>query len=227
VQELSPDNTVVWEWSLFDHITPPQSQNDWCHPNSVTIDEASDDVYMNCRWQGLFKFNRGGSQDILWQMGAGIDSMTTGDVTYKPTNEDRINDTHDPEIHDDGTILFYDNQGWQNRSVGERNGTRHSRVVEYQVDQANKEATLVWEFPGDFQVDEYFTSTWYSPFWGDADRLGNDNVLVTAGVRGTGTQSHLFEVTREGEVVWDIAFPEDNGIFRAGRISAPPAQPIP
>ncbi len=225
VQEVSPRNVVVWSWSLFDHIKPPQTKTEWCHPNAVTIDEAGGFLYLNCRFQGLFKAKRDGTGDILWQMGAGIDSMTTGDVTYLPTNDVRFIDGHDPELHDDGTILFYDNQGWAGRTVGEKNGSYHSRAVEYQMDQQNKQATLVWEFPGDFDVDSWYSDEWYTPAWGDADRLPNGNVLITAGDRGLGTQTRIFEVTRAGEVVWSMVWPENTLSYQAERISPPLAQP--
>jgi hypothetical protein len=227
VQELSPQNAVVWSWSLFDHITPPQDANDWCHPNAATIDEVGDFLYLNCRFQGLFKANRSGSGDVIWQMGAGIDSLTTGDFTYLPTNDVRINDTHDPEVHDDGTILFYDNQGYAARTQGQMNGSLHSRVVEYQVDQTNKQATLTWEFPGTFAVDSWYTQSWYTQIWGDADRQPNGNVLITAGNRGAGTETRIFEVTRAGEVVWAMAWPTNNGSYRADRISPALAADLP
>lgn len=227
VQELGPQNAVVWSWSLFDHITRPATTADWCHPNSVTIDEAGDFLYLSCRFQGLFKANRSGRGDVIWQMGAGIDSMTTGDFTYLPSNDVRFIDGHDPELHDDGTILLYDNQGYAGRKVGEKNGSYHSRAVEYQVDQTNQQATLDWEFPGTFTVDSWYTKDWYTPAWGDADRLPNGNVLICAGNRGVGTQTRIFEVTRAGQIVWAMAWPENHLSYRADRISPPLAQRLP
>ena len=62
----------------------------------------------------------------------------------------------------------------------------------------------------------------YVPFWGDADRLPNGNVLVTAGRRGTSSASRVFEVAAsDGQVVWELRLPPDFGVYRAGRITPP------
>lgn len=74
---------------------------------------------------------------------------------------------------------------------------------------------------GNFQVDPWYTEVWEAPFWGDADRLENGNVLVTAGTRGPGRETRLFEVTREGDVVWEFAWPADIGSYRAQRFAPP------
>ena len=219
VEELSPDNSVVWSWDLYDHIQPATTAADWCHLNAVTTDAAEEFLYFNCRFQGLFKVDRS-SKDLIWQMGAAIDDSSSGDIAYLPDNSARFNDSHDPEVHDDGTILFYDNQGWSSHTGGEGNGSFHSQVVEYEVDETTLEATLTWQFPGNFAVDPWYTESWQTPIWGDADRLENGNVLVTAGVRGAGTHTRIFEVTREGEVVWGIEWPENNGSYRADRVPA-------
>jgi len=226
VEEINPQNQVVWTWDLYDHIQPKTTAADWCHLNAVSVNEDRDILYFNCRFQGLFAVNRA-TKDILWQMGAAIDDSTTGDITYLPSNAARFNDSHDPDVHTDGTVLFYDNQGWTGHMGGEGNGSLHTRVVEYTLDEATKQATLSWEFPGTFTVDAWYTEEWMTPIWGEADRLANGNVLVTAGVRGAGTNTRIFEVTRAGEVVWGIEWPENNGSYRADRISPPPVERLP
>ena len=58
--------------------------------------------------------------------------------------------------------------------------------------------------------------------WSDADRLENGNTLVAFGVRGFDDLARLVEVTSEGEVVWDVAFPGSWSLYRAHR-----AEPLP
>lgn len=226
VEEISPDNQVVWTWDLYDYVQPKTSAADWCHLNAVSVDASENFLYFNCRFQGLFKVDRS-SKQLLWQMGAAIDDSNSGDIAYLPDNSVRFNDSHDPEVHADGTLLFYDNQGWSSHTGGEGNGSYHSRVVEYALDETQMAATLTWEFPGSFDVDPWYSDEWMTPIWGDADRLENGNVLVTAGVRGAGTHTRIFEVTRAGEVVWAIEWPESNGSYRADRISPAPVETIP
>jgi hypothetical protein len=93
-------------------------------------------------------------------------------------------------------------------------------VVEYQLDESSLTATLSWSFPGEFDTDAWYREDWATEIWGDADRLDNGNVLVTAGDRGLGTFSRIFEVTREGVVVWGFEWPENHGSYRADRIPA-------
>jgi hypothetical protein len=93
------------------------------------------------------------------------------------------------------------------------------------IDDANKRATLTWQFPGSFNVDSWYKQTWSTPIWGDANRLATGNVLVTAGLKTGNTR--LFEVTRAGEVVWAFEWPANIGSYRGSRISPAPAAFVP
>lgn len=152
----------------------------------------------------------------------GYGASGLGKMAYSPSTS-QYTDTHDPEVHDDGTVLVYENGGYSG-VLGEE-GTPHgyhSRALEYLIDEVTMTATLVWEFPGNFNVDPWYKNEWYIPFWGDADRLANGNVLITAGVRGPNSESRIFEVTKqEGTVVWEFRLPHDFGVYRSERIVPP------
>ena len=130
--------------------------------------------------------------------------------------------------HDGDRWLFYDN----------RSDLTGSRVVEYQVDEQNMEANIVWEYPGDYADDP-----WYADVWGDADWLSNGNVLVTSGqswdVEPSTTphelndawaevgHARLFELApvtgEEGKmrIVWEVALEGDiTGSYAADRFPA-------
>jgi hypothetical protein len=227
-EEHSPDGKLVWSLDYKKLIPQPSgTSGDWCHGNSITVDVANNVVYANCRWLGLIKTSYQ-NPSLLWHIPARYGGLA-GTMTFSPTTS-QFSDTHDPEIHSDGTILFFDNGGFSGTiEEGDPHGY-HTRAVEYKVDETAKTATLTWEFPGSFTVDAWYKTTWYVPFWGDADRLANGNVLVTAGVRGTmpTSQSRVFEVTKaDGKVVWEFRLPVDFGVYRSDRITPPLVHALP
>jgi len=222
-EEIDASGKVVWSLDYAKLVPMPSgATGDWCHGNSITVDIAKDAVYVNCRWMGIVKTTYKNPNTALWHLPASY-GKGTGTMTFSPTTS-QYTDVHDPEIHDDGTILFFDNGGYDNMMTfpPPPATVHHSRAVEYKIDEAKKTATLVWEFPGTFNVDTWYKNTWYTPYWGDADRLANGNVLITAGAMGTASETRIFEVTKaDGKVVWDFRLGPDIGVYRADRITPP------
>ncbi len=225
-REVSPNNQIVWSLDYASLVPPPAgSTGDWCHANSVTVDIAKNVVYANCRWAGLLKTTYQ-NPTRQWLLQGSYIKTKLGDITFSPSTS-AFSDTHDPEIHDDGTICFFDNGGYGSGAVGGTTAMFHSRAVEYKIDETAKTATLVWEFPGNATVpDAWYTNNWYTPFWGDVDRLPNGNHLVAAGIRSPTVESRVFEVTTDRQVVWEFRFPPDYGVYRADRITPPLVQAI-
>jgi hypothetical protein len=99
---------------------------------------------------------------------------------------------HHPSLLPNGNLLIFDNgkfRGW-------------SRVLE--VDPASNE--IVWEYRAD-PVEAFFSES-----RGAAQRLPNGNTLITESTRG-----RVFEVTADGETVWEF-FEEE---VRAGFFGGP------
>lgn len=92
---------------------------------------------------------------------------------------------HDPDILPDGRILLFDNQG--NYGPGGR-----SRVIE--VDPVT--GAVLWWYAG--SPEEPFESKVRAA----QQRLPNGNTLITESTGG-----RLFEVTREGRIVWEFINP--------------------
>jgi len=117
---------------------------------------------------------------------------------------------HDPRPLANGNLLIFDN-GTHRRD----HPTTFSRVIE--VDP--RTSAIVWEY-ADQSLFEFF-----SPSISGAQRLANGNTLICEGVHG-----RIFEVTREGEVVWEYVSPHffheptgpglNNWVFRAFRHTA-------
>jgi hypothetical protein len=224
IDEVTPSNEVVWSWSIFDHLTPATDSNtDWCHGNSAAFDLDNDAVYLNCRFLGVIKIKYS-TKDVVWGLGATYDhTKLLDDFTFVPP-AGQFSDAHHPKF-DGNRILLYDNGGFiQSGGFGGSDiSTFRSRVLEYEIDEATKTASVVWEFPGDFTVDAWFTDEWYSPYWGDADWLENGNIFVDGAIRSTSKKARLFEVRpSDGKVVWQMELPTNVGTYRAERLTPPP-----
>jgi hypothetical protein len=110
---------------------------------------------------------------------------------------------HHPTLLPNGNLLLFDN--------GSRR--HYSRVLE--IDP--REKRIVWEYTADDKAD-FFSYT-----RGGVQRLPNGNTLITNSDSG-----HVFEVTPEGEIVWEFLNPhvsEDGkaraAIYRMRRIVDP------
>jgi len=217
----------VWSVTFSKLVPKPSSissgaaSGDWCHGNSITMDVEKDAVYVNCRFMGLLKTSYKNPTSLTWFLPAGYNKVT-GTMTFSPTTS-QYSDTHDPELHDDGTLLIFDNGGYSQSMFPGTGTTYHSRALEYKIDETKKTATLSWEFPGTFTVDSWYKNNWYNAYYGDANRLANGNVLITSGSVGSNAgDARVFEVTKaDGKVVWEMRFNSGIGFYRANRITPP------
>jgi hypothetical protein len=96
---------------------------------------------------------------------------------------------HYPKLLDNGNILIFDNQGHFGAGGA-------SRVLELNpVTQA-----VEWSYVGDRE------NVFESDRWGSQQRLANGNTLITESTNG-----RAFEVTPQGEVVWEYRSPLRSG----------------
>lgn len=94
---------------------------------------------------------------------------------------------HDAKLVDDGNVLIFDNRA---RNDAEEGGW--SRIVE--VDPLTDE--IVWQYRADPPEDFYSNSR------GTVERMPSGNTLIASS-----NQGRIFEVTRDGEIVWDYRTP--------------------
>jgi hypothetical protein len=124
---------------------------------------------------------------------------------------------HKPHMLPNGHILIYDN--------GTRRGW--SRIIE--LDPLSGE--IVWDYVGSAK------ESFFSPAISSAQRLPNGNTLICEGGPGHmhwGGDGRLFEVTMEGEIVWEFRNPhrgfingrEHTNVYRTMRYSAEHVAPL-
>jgi Arylsulfotransferase (ASST) len=242
--EVSPDGKIVWEWTAGDHINelglsaaartairmspgPDSARNgfDWLHMNSATyvgpnhwFDEgdrrfAPENVLISSRAASLLAIvARDGS--IVWQMGPDFSRskalLAIGQI---------IGQHHAHLIPKGlpgaGDLLVFDNggasgYGYTNPIAPKGAGAllrASTRVLE--INPVTLELVWSYQAPGQF----------YSSFIGGAQRLPNGDTLITEGVDG-----RLFEVARDGKIVWEYIYPlfsgprASNAVYRAYRV---------
>jgi len=130
----------------------------------------------------------------------------TGNIIWK-LGAPPLAQQHDPRPLANGNILIFDN-GPHRRD----HPAPYSRVIE--VDPRTR--AIVWEYRDQSLFD------FFSPYISGAQRLANGNTLICEGCDG-----RIFEVTTDGEVVWEYVNPYfcveagrpgvNNWVFRAFR----------
>ena len=198
IVNVDRDYNELWSWAYSDIFIPPAECPatsivydfwcDWTHTNYVTMLKDEGIVYINSPRLGFYKMDLNTKQ-ILWKFGR------DGDFSMLSDNEFPWTDfNHTPQVVRDGSVLhllFFDN------GLNER---RYSRVIEYKVDENAMTAEITFEYDGRKDGRGWFAEQG----WGEVLYMENGNIMVGKGLVDPPEKSSIFEITREGRVVWEL-----------------------
>ena len=188
IAEINPQGEKAWSWHSYEHLNPELDKigqllprYGWTYTNGL---------------KNLDKSPVDGEESLLLSMRSlntiFIVNKKTGDITWRSPKE-MFNVQHDPTLLDNGNILAFDNGLLR---VPHPHPLYGSRVLE--VDPKTNQ--IVWQFSGgDSVIDKV---RFFAPLTSGAQRLKNGNTVITNGPKG-----HIFEVTSDGEIVWDFMSP--------------------
>ncbi|MGZ4814065.1 MAG: aryl-sulfate sulfotransferase [Terriglobales bacterium] len=196
--ELSKDGRTVWEWRAWEHLDPAKDVI------TAIQDNRSEWTHGNA----VLEMPAG---DLLVSF-RNISTIIrihrqTGEIVWR-LNSPLIAGQHAPTVLANGNILIFDNGPHRlDQSFP------FSRVIE--INPATNR--IVWQYQ---EANPY---NFYSPRISNAQRLPNGNTLINEGFFG-----RFFEVTSEGDVVWEYVNPhfgpadepakaQRNHVFRAYR----------
>jgi Arylsulfotransferase (ASST) len=190
---LSPDGQELKKVSLIHavaasdyphllHTVSSYAVADPLHTNGIDLITAQD--------AAQFAFGRAGQILLSFrELGAiGVLDLETEELVWAARGS--WIGQHDPDILPDGNILLFDNYGHFDKPGG------RSRVIEF--DPATME--IVWQYAGTAEAPLD------SAIRASQQRLANGNTLITESSGG-----RVFEVTPQGEIVWQFVNPVRGG----------------
>jgi hypothetical protein len=216
IQELTPDNRLVWRWKTKDHISPAETGHRWfedqvrrqpyrhyydlVHANSLEPD--GDGLIMSARHlDAIYRIDRR-TGEIDWKLG-GVHTDKSLEVIGGTKGVLPLGGQHDARLLPDGTLTAFDNGSKLNRPP---------RAVRFRIDREARTATFV-ERVGTPLVDS-------SICCGSARRLPGGNWVMN-----WGGNSVFSEETPLGGVVLAVEYEGLHAGYRAfpvlpGRLSA-------
>ncbi len=199
IQEFGSNHNLIFEWNAWDHLNIADYTNlnltsdriEWMHGNSIDVDIDSNLILSNRRSSEVIKIHRT-SGEVIWYFGGPNNEYT---ITNDSLNG--FSKQHDVRRIDNGNLLLFDN--------GNEHYSRISRAVEYEIDEIEKTADLVWEFS---HPQEY-----HGLAMGSVQRLPNNNTLIN-----WGTIHHqgavITEVDLEKNIVLEIEYPTETKCYK-------------
>ena len=201
IQELDVDHNVVFQWRSWDHfdildgvhIDFTSAKIDYVHGNSIGL-TTDDQIIVSCRGMDeVTKIDRS-TGDVIWRFGLhAINNMFTF-----------TNDTigffkqHDARQIENGNITVYDN--------GNFHSPQFSQGVEYEIDEVNYTASLVWNYQHEPSI--------YADATGSNHKKVDGNSLICWGL----TWPVAFtEVNQDNEVQWELNYPDSIWNYQAFR----------
>lgn len=195
IQEIDKNKNAVFQWKSLDYIPVTDASEsvdltaqviDYIHSNSIEVDYDGNLLLSSRNLDEITKISRQNGE-IIWRLGGKGNEFTF-------INEDlEFFHQHDARRISNGNLLFFDN--------GNLRTPQFSRIVEYELDEINLTATLIWEHRN--------TPDLYTAAMGSARRLANGNTIINW-VRG----GYITEVTPSGDPALIVKYPEDVYSYR-------------
>jgi outer membrane protein assembly factor BamB len=202
VQELSPNNELLFEWSSRGAIPWNESlrpeRGEYAHVNSVWVDTDGNWLISARAAAQVLKVDRE-SGEVIWKLGGISNQFTFIDDPFS-----HLCGQHTVSRLDNGNILIFDN----GQICYPENPARVelTRVVEYEIDEDARTVKLVWSYdePG-----------YYTVSMGSAQRLPNGNTLIGW---GRGPTALATEVDADGNKVFEIEARDAGGTVISYRV---------
>ncbi len=192
IQEFDSNKNLIFEWNAWEHLNIADYENldltnnriVWMHGNSIHIDLDSNILVSNRRSSEVIKIDRNNGE-VIWYFGGPNNEFS---ITNDPYNG--FSRQHDVRRIENGNILLFDN--------GNDHDPPISRAVEYEIDESEKTADLVWDFS--------HPQGYVGLAMGSVQRLPNNNTLINWG-RLLNQGAVITEVDYDKNIVFEIQYP--------------------
>ena len=209
IQEVDVDGNVVFQWRSLDHIPPTDSYQtlttpnlgDYIHVNSLWFDETDGSIILSCRnTSEIIKISRV-TGEIVWRMAGKHNQFTFTNAIPGNSDPPMFQVQHNARRLPNGHLTVFDN-GYSQHSDPQYNLLRpYTRGVEYEIDEVNKTAKLVWQFRHDPDVITFNG--------GSVERLPNGHSIIQWGNDNNSAPAlAMTEVDAQGNLVCDMALPQ-------------------
>lgn len=191
LQELDENKNVIFQWRSWDHYQITDATNldltndliSFVHGNAIDIDSDGNILLSARRLDEITKIDRN-TGNIIWRLGGKNNQFTFLNDTSKFSRQ------HDIRRIENGNITLFDNGNFHDTAV--------SVAKEYQLDEVNMTAELVWSFKHPMNI--------FSETMGNVQRLSNGNTFINWGTVYDVNMPAFTEVDPDGNIVYEVTF---------------------
>lgn len=198
IREVDPAGNLLFEWRSEDHLSITDTYDsllsthiDGVHCNSVDVASDGHLLVSNRDHYEVVKINRQ-SGEVIWRLGGKqnqfefVNAIDAEHVVFEKQ--------HDARQLENGNISIFDNRS-----------KNYSRSVEYELDEENLTATLVWE--------DRLSPNIYASILGNTQRLPNGNTVTSWG----SSRTTLTEVAPDDTTLLTLTLPSETVTYRSYR----------
>ncbi len=204
IQEIDASKNVVFQWRTWDYLPITDSYIDLTtqtvdliHANAFDVDQSGNILLSMRHLSSIVNIDRQ-TGNLNWILG-GKENQFTFINENESNNPNYFSFQHNVRVQPNGDITLFDN--------GNQHLPNYSRGVEYQLDEQNKTATLVWQYR--------HTPDIYAYAMGTVERLANGNTLIGWGIASSAGAPVLTEVKPDNTTALELSLSPGQMSYRS------------